>query len=229
MDAPKFDVGDAIRFGWETTKANLNLVVVLTLVAALATGVPSAIAQGLDRGSPVLAALFRLIGGIVSLVVAVSAIRISLRLHDGGSAEVRDLFAWDGPTLWRYFLASLLYSVIVAVGLVLLIVPGVIFSVRYAFYGYAVVEQNAGPREALAQSAAATRGAWWTVSLFGLVTILVNILGALLLGIGLLVTVPVTTLAAAWVYRKLTGTGSTATTGAAGPPILPGETTPLPR
>src|SRR4030067_690356 len=84
-------------------------------------------------------------GAIVSLVVSVGAIRISLRLHDGGSASVRDLFAVDGPLFWRYFLASVLYSLIVAVGFILLIVPGVIFSVRYVFYGYAVVERNARP------------------------------------------------------------------------------------
>lgn len=213
MDARKFDVGDAIRFGWETTKANLNLVVVLTLVAALATGVPSAIAEGFDPGSPVLAALFRLIGVIVSLVVSIGAIRISLRLHDGGSATVRDLFAVDGPLFWRYFLASILYSLIVTVGLVLLIIPGVILSVRYVFYGYALVDRNARPLEALAQSAAASRGAWGSISLFGLAVILLNILGALLLGIGLLVTAPVSALASAWVYRRLTGTGSPAPSG----------------
>ena len=211
MEAQKFEVGDAIRFGWETTKANLSLVVILTLVAAVATGIPIAIAQGFGPGGPVLAALFGPIGAIVSLVVSVGAIRISLRLHDGGSASVRDLFAVDGTLFWRYFLASILYELIVAVGLILLIVPGVIFSVRYMFYGYAVVERNARPLEAMAQSAAATRGAWWNVSLFGLAILLLNILGALLLGVGLLVTAPMSALAAAWVYRRLTGTGSAAT------------------
>lgn len=216
MDARKFEVGDAIRFGWETTKANLTLVVILTLIAALATGIPSAIAQGFDAGSPVLATVFRLIGAIVSLVVSIGAIRISLRLHDGGSASVRDLFAADGSLVWQYFLASLLYGVVVAVGLVLLIIPGIIFGVRYVFYGYAVVEGNARPLEALARSAAATRGAWRSVSLFGLAIFLLNILGALLLGVGLLVTVPVSALAAAWVYRRLTATGSLATADTAG-------------
>ena len=172
---------------------------------------PSAIAEGFDPGSRALAALFHLAGAIASLVVSIGAIRISLRLHDGGSASVRDLFAVDGPLFWRYLWASILYSLIVAVGLVLLIIPGVILSVRCVFYGYFVVERNARPLEALAQSAAATRGAWGTVSLFGLAIVLLNILGALLLGVGLLVTAPVSALAAAWVYRRLTGAGSAAT------------------
>jgi len=117
VETQKVDVGEAIRFGWETTKANLNLVVVLTLVGALASGLPSIVAETVVRGSPGLDALLNLIGGIVSLVVSIGAIRISLRLHDGGSAVVRDLFTADGPMIWRYFLATLLYCLVVAVGL----------------------------------------------------------------------------------------------------------------
>jgi len=216
VNSQTFDVGDAIRFGWETTKANLNLVIVLAFVGLVATGLPSAIAEWVVRGSPGLAMLFQLIGGIVSLVVGIGATRISLRLHDGGSATVGDLFAVDGPLLWRYFLASLLYGVVVTVGLVLLIIPGIIFSVRYIFYGYAVVDRNARPGEALSQSAAATKGVWGDLSLFGLAIILLNILGALLLGVGLLVTIPISAIATAWVYRRLTGTGPATTPSATG-------------
>lgn len=205
MDTRAFQVGDAIRFGWETTKANLNLVVVLTLVAALATAIPSGIAEGLNKTAPALAALFSLAGTVISLIVGVGVIRISLRLHDGGTATVRDLFAVEGPLLWRYFLASLLYALIVGVGLILLVVPGIIFAVRYVFYGYAVVDRNAAPMDALAQSAAATKGVWGTVSLFGLAVLLLTILGALALGVGLLITTPISVLAAAWVYRRLAG------------------------
>lgn len=161
MDTRAFQVGDAIRFGWETTKANLNLVVVLTLVAALATAIPSGIAEGLNKTAPALAALFSLAGTVISLIVGV--------------------------------------------GLILLVVPGIIFAVRYVFYGYAVVDRNAAPMDALAQSAAATKGVWGTVSLFGLAVLLLTILGALALGVGLLVTTPISVLAAAWVYRRLAG------------------------
>jgi hypothetical protein len=219
VDTRTFEVGDAIRFGWEKTKANLNLVVVLALAAALATGIPSAIARGLQDSAPVLAGLFNLVSTVISLIVGVQATRISLRLHDGGTATVRDLFTVEGPLLWRYFLASLLYAVIVAVGTLLLVVPGIIFAVRYVFYGYAVVDRGAQPMESMAQSAAATKGNWWNVSLFGFALILLNILGAILLGVGLLVTAPTSAIAAAWVYRRLTGTQPVTAPVPAGPAI----------
>lgn len=220
METKTFEVGDALRFGWEKTKANLPLVVLLALAAALATGIPSAIAESLKHDAPGLAGLFRLAGSIISLIVGVGVTRISLRLHDGGTAVVRDLFAVDGPLLWRYFLASLLYALIVAVGTILLIVPGIIFAVRYIFYGYAVVDRDAPPVESMRQSAAATRGVWWNISLFGLAVILLNVLGALALGVGLLLTAPTSAIAAAWVYRRLTGTAPAAV------PAVPGSVAP---
>jgi hypothetical protein len=218
VETRTFEIGDAIRFGWEKTKANLNLVVVLALAAALATGIPSAIARGLQDGAPGLAGLFSLAGSIISLIVGVGATRISLRLHDGRTATVRDLFTVEGPLLWRYFLASLLYALIVAVGTILLIIPGIIFAVRYIFYGYAVVDRGALPMESMRQSAEATKGVWGNVSLFGLVLILLNILGAMLLGVGLLLTAPTSAIAAAWVYRRLTGTQPAAAPVPAGSP-----------
>lgn len=213
MGAQKFEVGDVIRYGWETTKANLKLVIVLTVVGGLVTGIPTWIAEGVERSSPFLSAIFRLTGAIISLIVGVGALRVSLRLHDGQPVAVRDLFAVDRPLLWRYFLATVLYSLIVGVGFLLLVIPGIILAVRYAFYGYFVVERGARPFAALTQSAGATQGARWDVFLLGLVFILLNVLGAMLLLVGLLISIPVTTLAAVRAYRKLTGGASVAVPG----------------
>lgn len=205
--APKerrVDAGATIRYGWEVTKANLSLIVVLVIVAALATGIPSGIAESLERPAPGLAALFRLASSILSIVVGIGALRISLRLHDGQEVALRDLFAVDWSTFWRYAVATFLYSLIVAVGLVLFVIPGIILAVRYLFFGYFVVEKGARPVAALAQSSAATEGVRWDLFVFVLVLLLLNILGALLLLIGLLITVPVSYLASARVYRTLT-------------------------
>jgi len=206
-EAPKIrrlDGGATIRYGWDVTKANLSLIIVLMIVAALATGIPSGIAESLEQPAPGLAVLFRLASSILSIVVGIGALRISLRLHDGQQVALRDLFAVDWSTFWRYGVATLLYSLVVAVGLVLFVIPGIILAVRYLLFGYFVVEKGARPVEALAQSSAATEGVRWDIFIFILALLLLNILGALLLLIGLLITVPISYLAAARVYRTLT-------------------------
>jgi len=200
----KLDVGKTIRYGWDVTKANLSLLIVLVIVAALTTGIPSGIAESLEQPAPGLAALFRLASSILSIVVGIGALRISLRLHDGQEVALRDLFAVDWSTFWRYAVATFLYSLIVAVGLLLFVIPGIILAVRYLFFSYFVVEKRARPVEALAQSSAATEGVRWDLFVFVLALLLLNIVGALLLLIGLLITVPISYLAAARVYRTLT-------------------------
>lgn len=199
------DVGEAIRHGWETAKANFNSLAVLAIAAGLATGIPSGIAEALKQSNPGLAFLIRLMGFVVSMLVGIGALRISLRLHDGQSVSVEDLFTADWPLLWRYTVATFLYGLVVGIGLILFVIPGIIFAVRYVLYGYFVVERNARPTEAFAQSAAATEGARWEIFLLMLTLLILNALGAALLLIGLLVTVPLTYLSGAWVYRRLTG------------------------
>jgi uncharacterized membrane protein len=85
----------------------------------------------------------------------------------------------------------------------LLIVPGIIFFIMFQYYGYFIVDKKMGPVEALKASAALTKGVRWKLFGFGLVIGLLNIGGALLLLLGLFVTIPVSQMAIAHVYRKL--------------------------
>lgn len=204
MRAQKFDIEDAIRFGWETTKANLNTVIVLTIAGGLATGIPSWIAEVLERSSPFLSGVFRLASVIMSLIVGIGALRVSLRLHDGQPVAIGDLFAADWSLFRRYLVATIAYSLIVGFGLLLFVIPGLLLAVRFAFYGYIVVERDVGPYEALAQSETATQGARMDLFLLGLLLIVLNVLGAMLVFIGLLISIPVSSLAFARAYRTLT-------------------------
>src|SRR5690606_24140896 len=93
----------------------------------------------------------------------------------------------------------------VGVGLVLLIVPGVILAVVYAFYGFVIVDRGEPVLAALQRSAELTRGHRGELFLFGVVLLGLNLLGALAFGIGLLITSPVSLIAAGYVYRRLAG------------------------
>jgi uncharacterized membrane protein len=101
------------------------------------------------------------------------------------------------------FLASLLYGLIVLGGFILLIVPGIIWCLKFSQYKYFIVEKNAGPVEALKLSAQATDGAKWKLFSFGFVCLGINLLGLICLGVGVLFTAPLTMVAMAFIYRKL--------------------------
>ena len=100
-------------------------------------------------------------------------------------------------------LGAILFSLIVLAGFVLLVVPGIALSVMLQYYSYFIIDKNMGPVEAIKASAALTKGVRWKLFGFLLALGLINIVGALLLVVGLFATVPVSLVAVAFVYRKL--------------------------
>src|SRR5262249_5520983 len=78
-------------------------------------------------------------------------------------------------------------------------------GVRYALFGFCMAEAQAETdlRRSFHQSALLSAGAW--AGLFGVLAalLLFNVLGACLLGLGLLITVPLSALVTAGIYRQL--------------------------
>jgi uncharacterized membrane protein len=70
-------------------------------------------------------------------------------------------------------------------------------------YTWAIIDKQAGPIEALQQSWEMTRGSAWNLVLLGLLLGLVNMLGMLAIGLGMLVTAPLSLVAMGYAYRRL--------------------------
>jgi uncharacterized membrane protein len=127
-----------------------------------------------------------------------------LAAHD--SAETADLsMLWHPRPFWKYLGTSLLLALAIAVGFVLLIVPGIIFGLMFMFATFVVIERELGPIDALTESHRMTRGHKWPLFGFMLLLLLVNLLGLLALVVGVLVSIPVSTLAFVYAYRALGG------------------------
>jgi uncharacterized membrane protein len=81
--------------------------------------------------------------------------------------------------------------------------PGIYFAIRFYFFIYFIVDKKAGIIESLKRSWEITKGQAWNLFLFNLVLFGINLLGVICFLIGLLVTLPITGVATAFVYRKL--------------------------
>jgi len=139
---------------------------------------------------------------VIQLIMDIGFHKIFLLLHDGQDARVEDLFL-HYKLFWKYLGTSILLALAIMVGLVLLIVPGVYWGLKYSFALLLVVDKEMSPLEAFRESAKITEGIKW--KLLGLVVLiaLINILGVIAFGVGLLVTIPLTAFAFVFVYRRL--------------------------
>lgn len=79
-----------------------------------------------------------------------------------GNTE-KEIFKLGYKNIWRFFLVSLVVGSIVVLGLVLLIIPAVIFGVWYSFSVWLVLDKGMKIREALKTSKAMVKGKFWKV------------------------------------------------------------------
>jgi len=129
-----------------------------------------------------------------------------LKAARGDKLEIRDMFA-AFRNYWNAVLANLLVGVIVTIGMVLLIVPGIIFACKLAFTPYLVVDQKMGVIEAVKESWRMTNGHAWQVFLIGLLAIPISIAGAICFGVGIIIAMMWVSLAFASLYHAVSLSG----------------------
>jgi uncharacterized membrane protein len=103
---------------------------------------------------------------------------------------------------------TIVYGFIVAAGYVLLIVPGVILQLTYSLATFVAIDKGMRVWQAMGESRRLTTGNRWKILQIGLMLALINLGGVLALGIGLLVTIPLSMIAAAVIYTHLSDEGT---------------------
>ena len=108
--------------------------------------------------------------------------------------------------LGSYLVAAIIFGIAVFVGLILFIIPGIIVSLIFMFYGYTIVQNpSTSPIDALKRSAEITKGHRWQLLGLTVLLLIINVIGAILCGIGLLFTYGITAIAVAHAYKSLSG------------------------
>lgn len=203
-----FNFCDVLGYGWRVMKANLGFFVGLGFVWLIISYLP-AIARvvlknlHLPKASDItLAILFQILGWAISIVLSIGLIKIALSFCDEQKPRIGTLFdAWD--CFWRYVGAMILYGLIILAGFILLIIPGIIWAVKFSLCYYFVIDKGLGPVEALKASSRTTMGVKWHLFGFGIICGLINFLGLLCLIVGVFATYPTILVASALVYRQL--------------------------
>jgi len=111
-----------------------------------------------------------------------------LKAARGDKLEIKDMFA-AFKNYWNAVLANLLVFVIVVIGFILLIVPGIVFACKLAFVPYMVVDKKMEVIAAVKTSWRMTNhGRAWKVFLLGLLAIPIVIAGLICLLVGVIIS-----------------------------------------
>jgi len=116
--------------------------------------------------------------------------------------EIKNMFE-AFRNYWNAVLANVLVGVIVFIGFVLLIIPGIIFACKLVFTPYLVVDRKMQVIEAVKQSWRMTNGHAWKVFLIGLLAIPISIAGLICFGVGIIVSIMWIRLALASLYHSV--------------------------
>jgi hypothetical protein len=195
-------VTSCFETGWRLFKSHVSVFVVSMLLLFLSWVLLELAVIFLHRSGFVvwfvlhLGWLFLFSGMLVGMHV------MALKGVDGEIPRVGDLFGSleRGPA---YLLALSIYCLAVSGGLVLLIGPGIYLAVRYCLFAQVITDTSASALAALRKAAALAHGNWAPLGALFLIAFLLNIAGMSLLGIGLIISFPVSLLAIAEFYRSL--------------------------
>jgi len=227
---PRFSIKEALQFGWQTVRNKLGFFIGLSLVFTLASVVLTPL-QTYFSDQPVVSMILAILSIALALIVDLGFMKIMLNTYDKKPADFPDLFrSYDLSP--RYFLCTVLYFLLILIvalipgviafrvfdigeaandlGIIeiliialLLLLPIIYFSLKFYFFGYFIIDQEAGPIEALKRSAQLTKGQLWPLFLLFLAILGIILLGFVALFVGLFVAYPVAILTTTYVYRKL--------------------------
>lgn len=215
----RFSKEQAIKFGWQRTKDNIGFFIVyLIILFAIEFFFSFFIGIFDEAGFFSLSVIFNLGSFVVSIVSSIFAVKIGLKLYDNEKIGSYDFLAFNLSTFFKFLLAYILYTIMILIGIVLLIVPGVYLAIKYQFFQFLIIDKNMDVIDAFKESGRITDGSKWNLFSLALIFLVIVGIGALALLVGLLIAIPILIVAWAYVYKKLSS-GITSEVKQTPPPI----------
>ncbi len=194
------DIGRAISRGIDLVRDNVGPLVGGTLLVFL-----------VSFGLAIVPVIGWFADALVSSVMGGGLFYMFLRRIRGEPVTAGDVFAGFSIAFANLLLCGVVSQILVGLGVILCVLPGIYLAVGYAFALPLVIDRKLEFWTAMEVSRRVVHPQWF--SIFGLVIVagLIGALGLLACGIGVFVTIPVATAGIAYAYEDLFPPGGAAT------------------
>ena len=167
---------DYFRGGWAAYKKQPLLL----SGATLAVGICMSLLSPIFMASAAVTA--HLLAGLYTLVI---------RVKSDEDCDFTHFFAGFSQFV-PLLVLSLLTSVMISVGLLLFVLPGIYLSLAYAFSVLLVIREGLGPWQAMEESRRIITAHFMDYLVFAVLALILNVVAAIPFGLGLFVSIPVT-------------------------------------
>lgn len=209
-----FRIGDLLNESWQRVKGTKGIVIggflvfyVVMMAASFALGGVFGL-LGLAGGDSILSVITELVVGMVASALAYPFMAglnmIGIRRAADQPISFNEVFAHFGRTV-PILITALLSTLLVYIGFLLLIIPGLYLAIAYMLAIPLVVERGLSPWEAMEASRKAITQHWFKVFGLFLLLALIGVLSMIPLGIGLVWTLPLFVIAIGVLYRTIFG------------------------
>lgn len=196
MNGRPFSISAALKEGWELTKKHLGFLVAYQIILFSLTLIFWLIPKGYQW------TFWHYVGLALLILVKMGLYQSALLITYGIKPNFDQIYC-NWRLLLSWLITSFFFLILLTVGLILLIVPGCYVLAKYGLFPFFLLDQKLGPLDTLKQTEKASRAILMDIFGLFLACAAINLLGVLFLGVGLLITIPITLLALATVYRKI--------------------------
>ena len=214
---PRFTIGGALREAWEKTKgakgpifagSAVMYITILFLAAAGGFLLPmfghDLTAPAPDMTGKLVNFLFQALVNVVMVLFTAGLLFMGIRKVAGDPISWKMIFTGFSDS-GKIIVATILQYVLVIIGLLILVLPGIYLAIGYSMTIPLIVDRKMSPWQAMEASRKAVHRVWWRVVGLYLVMGLLFTISMVPLGIGLIWTWPMFIILAGVVYRSLFG------------------------
>ena len=209
----KISIGDGIRESWAKTKgakgtiwagSAIMYLVLLIIVAGGAYLLPSFDDDPTNVTGLMSNILFQGVTNAFTVLFTAGLLLMGIRKVAGEQISWKMVFK-GFSCAGKLIIATILQSLLVSIGFLLLILPGIYLAVGYTMTLPLIMDKGLSPWQAMEMSRKAVHKVWWKVVGLLIVMGVIFVVSLIPLGIGLIWTWPMFIIVAGFVYLQLFG------------------------
>ena len=208
-----WSLGDVVEVAWQSTKRAWRPILFAQVIALAFQYLPD-LARGAAVGLQIIGegseadvawnGVNTILGVLITAFFQAGLARVHLAAARGEVPELADVLR-GGPRFLSMLGMSLLYNIAIALGLVLLVVPGIVAWIGFQFADLYIVDCGMGAITAMGASWNVTKGHRMALLTFNVAGVVIMLLGLLACGVGAIVALAVVRIAEAVIYLRISG------------------------